>query len=208
MVKKQKSGLEKRQIILIFICLSLLIGTIAGSIAANTMDELQLKQLGEYLSGFFHDFSGESVAQKENFIDSFWKYEKYTALIWICGFLPPGAVVIIVVLLFRGIGLGFTTAVMIQRYGSSGILLAIVSYLPQNIFLIPVLILMSCTSIEYILKKFTYGTAKTKLKREKQKTFLEYCIIFALCTLLVGAACAIEVYLVPGFMEKTIQFIG
>lgn len=207
MRKIQKNVWERKQMVIIIICFSLLLGIILGAIGANTMNELQYHEIGNYLSGFFHTLKENKLSEKEGFSYSFIKYEKYVMLIWLCGFIPPGIIAIILLLFFRGLGLGFTTAVMIKEYGNFGAVLSSVSYLPQNIIMIPVLVTISYIAIEYILKKFTYGSPKSRLKREKQKIMIEYCIVFAISGIFVAIAAGIESYFIPIFMEKIVGFI-
>lgn len=207
MKKIQKNVWERKQMVILIICFSLLLGIMLGAIGANTMDELQYHEIGNYLSSFFDTLKKDGLSEKENFSSSFIKYEKYIILIWLCGFIPPGVVAIILLLFFRGLGLGFTTAIMVKEYGNFGMILSAVSYLPQNIIMIPILIIVSYIAIEYILKKFTYGSLKSKLKREKQKTMIEYFIVFIVSGIFVTIAAGIESYFIPILMEKIVGFI-
>lgn len=195
-MKYKKITFSKGQILMFSICLCLLIGILLGAIGANSMNEMQYTELGNYLNGFLNKIKQEGV-MSQNYADVVVKYGKYALLIWLCGFIAPGAVFIYMILIFRGVGYGFTTALLVKQYGKVGISFAALSYLPQNIILIPAYIGIAFVSMQYILKKFQKLPPKARLQREKQKTNLEYIIIFMGEFMLVAAASAVEVYVIP-----------
>lgn len=196
LMKKKKIDYSKRQILFFSICLCLLLGILLGAIGANNMGEMQYTQMGNYLNGFL-DKIKEEGANQQVYSQVAIKYGKYALAIWLCGFLAPGAVFIYIILLLKGLSYGFTTALLVKQYGQSGIGFAAVSYLPQNLILIPAYVAMAYISLEYILKKFRKLPPKARLKRDKQKANIEYIILFLGEIGLILAASVIEVYLIP-----------
>lgn len=199
-MKRKKINFSKRQILFFSICLCLLLGIFLGAIGANHMNGMEYKQMGSYIGNFLEQIKQEGMAT-QNFSSVLIKYGKYAVFIWLCGFLAPGAVFIYVILLFKGLSYGFTTAFLVKQYGKSGIGFAAISYLPQNFILIPAYLAMAYISLEYIFRKFTRLPQKARLKREKQKTNLEYFILFLGELVLICAASAVEVYLVPMLLQ-------
>lgn len=195
-MKKKNIDFSKRQILVIIICLCLFLGIILGAIGANNLSEVQYNELGSYLGSFIDGIKNSGTTELI-LSDVILKYGKYVVMIWCCGFIAPGAVMVLVIIIFKGISYGFTTALLVKQYGQTGIKFAALSYLPQNIILIPAYIFIAYVSIEYILKKFKVLPPKARLKREKHKSYLEYIIILFAELLVVSAASIIEVYLVP-----------
>ena len=199
-MKKKNTEKNRRQIVLLVICLSLLFGIILGAVFANHLNEIQYNELGGHLNGFINEMKNASLTQNASVSDVMVKYGKYAVLIWLCAFFAPGAVFIILILLFKGASYGFTTAILVRQYGKAGISFAAVSYLPQNIILIPVYLCISYFALEYILRKYKALPPKARLKRESQKVNLEYLIILLASVVLIAAASAVEVYVIPFFL--------
>ena len=105
--------------IFMIVCLSFLLGTIGGAVAANLAgrsgEETLVRFLQEHLTA-----GGDS-----SFWYTFWKYMKYDLLIWAGGWLSMGVFISGCVCLFRGISLGFTAAMLMASYGGKGVLKAV-----------------------------------------------------------------------------------
>lgn len=195
-MKKIQNNTASGELKILFVaCICLAMGTILGSIGANTMNQDQLAEINSYIGGIFTEFSGGNI--ETSIMQGMIKYGKYVLLIWCCGFLSPGAIFILLILVFKGISYGFTTSLLVKQYGAKGILLAAESYLPQNLILIPVLLLVSYFSLSFILNRYRVLPPKARLKREQDKSLIEYIIVLIVSTLLLLLSCAIEVYLVP-----------
>lgn len=183
------------------LCLLFIFGSFVGAIFANHMSGQAYTELGTYLSGFLEQIKAEGVTADGAFWECFFKYGKYIAAIWVCGFLAPGAVFIALILVFRGIGYGFTTALFVKQYGVKGILFASLSCLPQNLILVPLYLAMGYISIQFLLNKFRNLPAKARLKREKEKNIMEYTIYAVGAAAVLAAGCLVEVYVAPLFMR-------
>jgi uncharacterized membrane protein SpoIIM required for sporulation len=94
------------------------------------------------------------------------------------------------VFLFRSAAVGFTSAMLMTAYGMKGIFRA-VSFLPQNLLLIPAYILMMSAALYYMLHWQEEGGKRT-LKREKRRKRTEYCILFGVSVLLILGAVGVE----------------
>lgn len=180
--------------IFMIVCLSFLLGTAGGAVAANLAgrsgEETLVRFLQEHLTA-----GGDS-----SFWYTFWKYMKYDLLIWAGGWLSMGVFISGCVCLFRGISLGFTAAMLMASYGGKGVWLTILGILPQNLLLIPAYIAMTTVSVYYLFAWGEEGTRKNASKREKRRRQTEYCILFAASILPIVVASGLEVGLIPAFM--------
>ena len=179
----KKKNLDRQvQKIISIVCLSFLLGTMGGALAANL---LPLEAKGE-LSVFLQ----ERPMVVPSFLSLFWKYLKYDFLIWLGGWMQMGLFLSGAVFLFRSAAVGFTSAMLMTAYGIKGIFLA-ASFLPQNLLLIPAYILMMSAALYYMLHWQEEG-GKRMLKREKRRKRTEYCILFGLSVLLILGAAGVE----------------
>ena len=144
MYPKKKTPAERGQMIFMIVCLSFLLGTVGGAVAANLAgrsgEETLVRFLQEHLTA-----GGDS-----SFWYTFWKYMKYDLLIWAGGWLSMGVFISGCVCLFRGISLGFTAAMLMASYGGKGVWLTILGILPQKLLLIPAYVAMTTVAVYYL----------------------------------------------------------
>lgn len=194
MYPKKKTPAERGQMIFMIVCLSFLLGTVGGAVAANLAgrsgEETLVRFLQEHLTA-----GGDS-----SFWYTFWKYMKYDLLIWAGGWLSMGVFISGCVCLFRGISLEFTAAMLMASYGGKGVWLTILGILPQNLLLIPAYVAMTTVAVYYLFAWGEEGTRKGASKREKRRRQTEYCILLAASVLPIVVASGVEVGLIPAFM--------
>lgn len=198
---KPKKTAWKMEIKIAIVCgAAMLLGILLGAVFANTMSGETVNSMGAYLGEFIKIVKQEEV--KGTGLSSVMvKYGKYLAIIWLCGFLAPGSVIVLLTLLFRGISCGFTTSILVHEYGGKGVLFAVLSYLPQNLFLIPAYTITAFFALQLILRRFQKLPAKARLKRENTRITIEYVIILLCGILFISVASIIEVYGVPVFLK-------
>ena len=184
MKKKHRIDRQVQKIIGI-VCLSFLLGTLGGALAANLLPMTEQGELSLFLQG-----AGERT-EIPSFGALLWKYLKYDLIIWLGGWMQMGLFLSGAAFLFRSVAVGFTSAMMMTVYGAKGIFLAAVSFLPQNLLLIPAYILMMSAALYYMLHWQEVG-GKRALKRERKRRQTEYCILFGVSVLLLMGAAGVE----------------
>lgn len=184
MKKKRKLDRQVQKIIGI-VCLSFLLGALGGAVAANLMPAAEQGELSLFLQG-----AAERV-EIPSFGSLFWKYLKYDLIIWLGGWMQMGLFFSGAAFLFRSVAVGFTSAMMMTAYGVKGILMALTTFLPQNLLLIPAYILMMSAALYYMLHWQEEGTKRT-LSREKRRKQTEYCILFGVSLFLLAGAAGVE----------------
>lgn len=185
-MKKRKKGIDKRvQTILGIVCLFFLFGSLGGALAANLLPAEERN----IISVFLQDMAVST--QTCSFSAVFWKYMKYAICIWLGGWLEMGLFFAGAVFLFRSLAVGFTSAMMMTTYGTQGIHMAVLTFLPQNLLLIPAYSLLMAAAMYYLFSWQEEGK-KRGLKRERRRKQTEYCILFGLSILLVAVAAGIE----------------
>lgn len=185
-MKKKKRLIDQRgQMIAAIVCLSFLLGTAGGALAANLLGTAEHGALSVYLRDALQSETETS------FLPIFWKYLKYDLVIWLGGWMSLGLFFSGTAFLFRSISVGFTSAMILSVQGTKGVLTIAKEILPQNLFLIPAYILMM-SAAAYYLSTWREGEGKRALKRERRRKQTEYCILFGCSVLLLLAAAGLE----------------
>jgi len=188
-VQRKINKQEKRQMMVLMICLFFLFSVAAGAILANgiSMEEVHTMQ-GDI----------ENLFQKQtekNFLSVFLKYLKYDVLIWVGGCFCYGAVLSAGTLAFRGVSLGYTAAVVFRAYGAKGIFVVICSMLPQNLILLPIYFLMTWFAYCFLMEQKRGQIGKGALKREQTRIWTEYTILLWGSVVAIAIASLIEIHL-------------
>lgn len=137
----------------LFITVLFLMGVIFGAILVNSLSFTQKEDLFYYLSQFFGQVSENNMASSQDmFVQSAAHNIKYIALIWILGISVIGLPVILILLFLKGVVVGFTVGFLVNQMGWSGFLLSFVSILPQNIFIVPVFIVIAAMAVSLSIK--------------------------------------------------------
>ncbi len=183
-MKKRNMDRQVQKIIGI-VCLSFLLGTLGGAIAANLLPVAEKDGMIQFLQ----EMPNQDVVP--SFGALFWKYLKYDLLIWLGGWMQMGLFLSGAAFLFRSASVGFTSAMFLMTHGLKGIFLAMISFLPQNLLLIPAYILMMSAALYYMMQWQETGPKRT-LKRERRRKQTEYCILFGVSILLLAGAAGVE----------------
>ena len=125
----------KRQIALLLVFLA--IGTVVGAIASNAIEYYNFNRLYANIYVYVNDGFVSGTAQSI-IIEGIIKHGKFVAIIWLLGFIPRFSFLSFFIILWQGIGIGFTTAILTRGFGGAGVLYAAALYLPQNMIMIPV----------------------------------------------------------------------
>ena len=126
------------------VCLSFLLGTLGGAVAANLLPAGEQGELSLFLQG-----TAENM-EIPSFGALFWKYLKYDLIIFLGGWMQMGLFQSGAAFLFRSIAVGFTSAMLTTVYGTKGSIMTVTSFLPQNLLLIPAYILMMTAALYYM----------------------------------------------------------
>ena len=76
---------------------------------------------------------------------------KWIGLIWILGLSVIGLPGILILDFLKGVLIGFTVGYLVGQYSWKGLLFALVSIAPQNLFIIPVLMMCGVAAITFSL---------------------------------------------------------
>jgi Na+/H+-translocating membrane pyrophosphatase len=114
-------------------------------------------------------------------------------MFFLLGYLPFGIPLIMLLLFVFGTGYGNVFSASILLAGTPGFISAVKSQFTFTVFIAASCILTSLFSIMRIIRRFDKnGSAKSQLKREKERTAVENIIIFFFAMFLSLISAAIE----------------
>lgn len=180
---------EKRQMMVLMICLFFLFSVAAGAILANGISIEEVYTMQGDIENLFQKQT------EKNFLSVFLKYLKYDVLIWVGGCFCYGAVLSAGTLAFRGVSLGYTAAVVFRAYGAKGIFVVICSMLPQNLILLPIYFLMTWFAYCFLMEQKRGQIGKGALKREQTRIWTEYTILLWGSVIAIAIASLTEIHL-------------
>ena len=114
-------------------------------------------------------------------VSSFMGYFPFVMVIWLLGFLARFRWLQFVIVLYRGMGLGFATWFLVDNYALRGVLYAVVLYVPQSVVIL-------CTYFFLIKSGVKYGEKKVKL---------EYVLELGLASSMVFMISMYEMFILP-----------
>jgi len=181
----------------ILVILIFLVGLVMGNYQVPGLDGGVKSQLSGMVDDYLRGGIDGSLSGQEILGAAFLKQLQVTVLLWFLGLTVIGLPLILGFVWFRGFSLGFTVSFLLHDRAGAGILIAIISILPQNIIYIPVFLAWSVTTINfsvYVLKGRNSGVSLGRGIMGYTALMLVYLLIF-----LVGAF--IEAYLSPWFLS-------
>lgn len=196
----------KENLFLYFIAiLILVVGIVSGSISVKALNVQQKDNLINYINLFFQKVDINALNSKLVLKYSILNNLKLVSLIWVLGLTIIGIPFVMLILFIKGFILGFTVGFLIDELGFTGILFSTISIFPQNIIIIPSIIIIGVSALSFslILLKNKKGTEKYSIIQQ----VTGYTILVSLMALIIILGCFIEAYISPVFMKMMLPYI-
>ncbi len=186
--------LKNRLPLLVFIFVIFVTGICFGAIAVKTVGY----EINQNLFGFFNDFMHDFNKIDYDSANLFGNSIKFNLLniivIWLLGFTVLLVFVVPILIFFKGFVLGFTVGFLINQYNLKGVLISIVSIFPQNVFIIPALLLAGAIAVSFSLDLIKNYRGRIKMNFED---FIDYSLRMSIFTIFLLTGSIIETYLSP-----------
>lgn len=176
------------------------LGVSLGSLAVARMGEAQVNELNIYIIDFVKNISSISPNHHANAVAAMLENATVILLIYLLGLTVIGIPLTLSIIFMRGFYLGFSVGFLCQGLNSGGILLTMVSILPQNIFFIPGLLVAVSASLLFstqLLQRFY--NSKFKIL----PSFIKYTLIMGAITLVILVAAAVQAYITPWLVMQS-----
>ncbi|WP_028548750.1 stage II sporulation protein M [Paenibacillus sp. UNC451MF] len=184
----------------VFVGIIFVIGVVFGTVMVNALSLEQKQEIMRYLSHFFSTVDqGEFDDVKQSFQQSFSLHIKWILIIWILGMSVIGLPLILILDFLKGVLVGFTVGYLVGQLSWKGLLFALVSVAPQNLIVIPALIVCSVTAMAFSIHmvKHRFMTRKGAF----YEPFMRYSATILLSGVLLAGVAMFEAYVSPVMMK-------
>ncbi len=169
-----------------------IVGMVFGALAIETLTRADILSLSRYIHHFITIETSTTPPYATIFQPALIGNLKILGLFYILGISVAGMPLVLVALFFRGFVLGFTGAFLISSLHWQGVVLAIITLVLQNIFILPALILVSGVALGFSWQLIaTKGQTERSSLVQKFGAFTTLVILMAL-VIIVGSA--VEAY--------------
>jgi stage II sporulation protein M len=133
----------------VFVSILFVMGVVFGALMVNALSLEQKQDLAHYLGSFFQTISLGESSDRPSLMQTFGFHFKWIMLMWLLGVSVVGLPLILVLDFLKGLLVGFTVGVLISQYSWNGMLFVLVSVAPQNLFIVPILMICSVAAISF-----------------------------------------------------------
>lgn len=183
----------------VFTIVLFIVGVVFGAIVVNALADGQKTDLFNYLRGFFALVNDNHLADSAYVTwHSIATNIKLLGLIWILGLSIIGLPVIVVLLFLKGFTIGFTVGFLVDNFASKGLMFAILAVLPQNIIIVPSLLVAGVAGIAFSLMLVRSRFTQNMPLYQK---FLAYTLLILFLGVFLVLASFIEGYISPFLMK-------
>lgn len=184
----------------VFVSVLFLMGVVFGALMVNALTLEQQQEVSRYLGNFFISINegGESF-QPMTYWEVAGLHLKWLGLIWLLGLSVIGLPGILILDFLKGVLIGFTVGCLVGQFTWKGLLFALVSVAPHNLFVIPALMISSVAAVG-----FSLGIIRNRVLLNRSggaaRPFLSYTGLTLVMAAILMAAASFETYVSPSLM--------
>lgn len=184
------------------VSLFLLVGIVIGVIFVNNMNETQSQEVKTYLTSFTNSLKDGSTINNGELLKKSLKNNLLLAfLMWFVGSTVVGIPIVIGIVIFRGVCIGYTISASIATWNTgNGILFFVTSMLLQNLIIIPCIIALAVSGI-----KLYKSIMKDKRKENIKFEIFRHTIFSAIILGMLSISAFIEAYISTNLLMFSIQ---
>lgn len=199
-----KSSLREGWPIYLLALITFVAGIVAGWWGAGGLNSEQVGQLLLNLDQFMNQASQLNIDRQSMIRDTITNNLAYIGIIYLLGLTVIGMPVILALLFARGFSLGFTISFLAREKAGEGIVLALSSVVPQNLLLIPAILLASVAALSFswlLLKRFLNSRLPIL------PGLIGYHLLILVVCCICSAAGLVEAYITPELIKATAAFL-
>lgn len=185
-----------------FVSVLFLIGVVFGAVMVNALSLDQKQELARHLNYFFQNVDDGTLlggAQNLSFQQTLGMHVKWMALIWLFGLSVVGLPLVFVLDFLKGVLVGFTVGYLTGQFAWKGMLFALVSVAPQNLVIIPVILIASVAATG-----FSLHLVKSRFQHRRgalSQSFRQFTGTSVFLTIVLSAVALYEGFLSPYVMK-------
>ncbi|WP_128894512.1 stage II sporulation protein M [Longirhabdus pacifica] len=201
LLKQLKQIWTSQMPITIFICVLFLMGAIFGALMVQSLSLEQENALMSDFATFMQNvLTGEAATgYSPSFMHVFSSHITWIVLIYVLGISVIGFPLIFIVNFLKGILVGFSFGFLMEQLSWKGIAFALVTVIPQNLVVIPIIILGSVLAVTFSLSLFR--SLVMNRKSSPSQPLLLYSMTYLLFASCLFVVALLEVFLTPVLTE-------
>lgn len=187
----------------LLVCFLLLIGVFVGVMIINNCKDAQLTEITSYIKDFITKYKEiENINISSLIIDSIKKNLLFAIVLWVAGTTVIGMLIVLIMILLRGIILGFTVSSITIALGFfKGTVFTISSILLQNLLYIPAILTIGVSSI-----KLYKSIIKDKRRENIKIEIIRHTIISFFMVILIVISVFIESFISIKLLKNIIKY--
>lgn len=187
----------------LLVCFLLLIGVFVGVMIINNCKDAQLTEITSYIKDFITKYKEiENINISSLIIDSIKKNLLFAIILWLAGTTVIGMLIVLIMILLRGIILGFTVSSITIALGFfKGTVFTISSILLQNLLYIPAILTIGVSSI-----KLYKSIIKDKRRENIKIEIIRHTIISFFMVILIVISVFIESFISIKILKNIIKY--
>ena len=194
-IKKLK---DKKQFIIIFvICI---VAFIIGVLLPSILNEENRKIIQTSLNSFFDTIKNNQLKTNELLFKTLTSNIIIDLILWLLGISIVGIPIVIILLGYKSLSLGFTISSIISTYKLNGVIKALI-YIVPNIINLFIFFVISYYSISFSLMLFNYIFRKKEYN--KRIIVNRYLKLLVISIIILIFSSVIETYVVPKLFSLT-----
>lgn len=194
-IKKLK---DKKQFIIIFvICI---VAFIIGVLLPSILNEENRKIIQTSLNSFFDTIKNNQLKTNELLFKTLTSNIIIDLILWLLGISIIGIPIVIILLGYKSLSLGFTISSIISTYKLNGVIKALI-YIVPNIINLFIFFVISYYSISFSLMLFNYLFGKKEYN--KRIIVNRYLKLLVISIIILIFSSVIETYVVPKLFSLT-----
>ncbi len=189
---------DKKQLISIFvICI---VAFIIGVLLPSILNEENRKIIETSLNSFFDTIKNNQLKTNELLFKTLTSNIIIDLILWLLGISIIGIPIVIILLSYKSLSLGFTISSIISTYKLNGIIKALIYIVPNTINLF-IFFVISYYSISFSLMLFNYLFRKKEYN--KRVIVNRYLKLLVISIIILIFSSVIETYVVPKLFSLT-----
>ncbi|WP_240941064.1 stage II sporulation protein M [Paenibacillus sp. HB172176] len=190
----------------VFVSVLFLVGGMFGALLFHALTFEQQQDLTAELQRYM-DISGTGIGMSETeiFWNRFFFHMKWIILIGVLGVTVIGSPGILILNFLKGTLVGFSVGAIVSEYAWKGILIAMAAVAPQNVVIVPAIIITSGAAISFSLFLIKHRLLQKGGELMPQLGSLASTVILML--LLLAGVSLFEAYVSPSFISWAVSLL-
>lgn len=172
-----------------------LLGISAGIFTELMMSTVEKEGMISYLDKYFLLTSPSDLAFTEIFMKSAGNNLSLLLIMLLSGLTAFGFPAALAALIYKGMALGFSAALLIDSMSFKGVAIVFTSMIPQNLIIIPAIILAGVAALNIAFH--TISNRRFGIKKSLAESSGSYLFINAVLAVAILIGCVIESFLSP-----------